>query len=76
MHQVKLFCQERRNISDLEAEINRWLRESGAKVVNVFGNISGREVLAPPEWARHGTGGPRVTEFTPSDVFFAIVYQL
>jgi hypothetical protein len=76
MHQVKLFCQERRNLSDLEAEMNRWLRESGAKVVNVIGNISGREVLATPEWARSASGGPRITEFTPSDVFLAVVYQV
>lgn len=76
MHQVKLFCQERRNLSDLEAEVNRWLRESGAKVVNMFGNISGREVLATPDWARGTGSGHRVTEFTPSDVFLVVVYQV
>lgn len=76
MHQVKLFCQERRNLSDLEAEINRWLRESGAKVVSVLGNIAGREVLAQPDWARQGGVAHRVTEFTPSDVFVAVVYEV
>jgi len=76
MHQVKFFCQERRNLSDLEAEVNRWLRESGAKVVNVIANIAAREVLASAEWTRHAGSGPRITEYTPSDVFVTIVYQV
>jgi hypothetical protein len=67
VHQVKLFKGIESGLGDLEAEINTWLRESGARVVSTFGN------LAPQTLSPEASGGGR--SFLPSDVFLAIVYE-
>ena len=50
----------------LEEEINEWLAESGAKVVQMTGNI------APQTPSNTGMGG---SSFSSSDVLVLIVYE-
>jgi hypothetical protein len=66
MQQIKLFKSVETELSGLESDINGWLKSSGGKIVNIFGNIA-------PQTRGEGGGGDR--RFTPSDVFVAIVYE-
>ncbi|MCA9291217.1 MAG: hypothetical protein KDA25_08810 [Phycisphaerales bacterium] len=67
MHQVKLFKGVENEIHGLEAEINAWLKESGAKVVQMLGNIA-------PQTPGREQGGS-TSRFAPSDLFLAVVYE-
>ena len=69
MQQIKIFKSIETEVSSLESEINSWLQESGAKVINIFGNIAPQTVNSDSS----GTGGSRV--FSPSDVFTVVVYE-
>ncbi len=68
MQQIKIFKGIESNVSELEQEVNAWLKESGARVVNVFGNIA-PQTITDPEKAR-GTRG-----FSPSDVLIVLLYE-
>ena len=70
MQQIKLFVDIESNIESMEERINRWLTESNARIVNVFGNIAPQTVT--PE-AKSSALGER--KFSSSDVFVAIVYE-
>jgi hypothetical protein len=74
MHQVKIFHGTEDRMTTLEGEVNKWLRESGAKVVNVFGNMAPQAVL-PGDSSKivSSEGGKR--RFAPSDVFLCVVYE-
>ena len=70
MQQIKIFKSIESDVADLERDINAWLKESGARVVNVFGNI------APQTPAYLATKSEQTgRRFHPSDVFLAIVYR-
>ena len=48
MHQIKIFKGLENELPELEAAVNDWLRNTAARIVNVFGNIapqSGEAVL-------------------------------
>jgi len=66
MHQVKFFKGIETELTPLQEQVNEWLRENNAKVVNMFGNIA-------PQTTRSGTEGSR--QFLPSDIFVAVVYE-
>ncbi len=68
MQQIKIFKSIESDVSDLERDINAWLKESGARVVNVFGNIAA-QTISDPEKARGSRG------FSPSDVLIALLYE-
>ncbi|MFH5803295.1 hypothetical protein [Alienimonas sp. DA493] len=70
MQQIKFFKATEADLSALEAEMNDWLRDSGAKVVQVFGNIAPQTVV--PEDGSHGL---TKSAFAPSDVLMAVVYE-
>lgn len=71
MHQIKLFVGIESDIRQLESDINGWLKETNAEVVNMFGNIAPQTT---------GAEAPRSTEslrrFQPSDLFVAVVYEV
>lgn len=69
MHQIKLFKGVESEVSTLESDVNAWLTESGAKVVNIFGNIAPQTLKAEA-----GTGGGG-RAFAPSDLFIAVLYE-
>jgi len=66
MQQIKLFKSVETEIAGLEGEINTWLKSSGGRIVNIFGNISPQT---------RGSGDPVERRFSPSDIFIAIVYE-
>ena len=68
MQQIKIFKSIESDVSDLERDINAWLKASGARVVNVFGNIAPQTIVQ----ATGGTGG---RTFAASDLFMAVVYE-
>lgn len=76
MQQIKLFKGIESEIDVLERDINRWLSESGAKVINVFGNIA-PQTLRPGNGGAGGSlGGPQGGRaFGASDIFLAVVYE-
>ncbi len=61
MEQIRLFKGVEMELRALEDEINEWLRESGARVISVTGNI------AP----QASTGG----SFTTSDILVIVTYE-
>ena len=77
MHQIKFFAAEEDSSRTLEAEINAWLRETRARIVNIFGNIAPQAVLTSPQYTRvPGADVPATRRFAPSDIFIAVVYEL
>jgi hypothetical protein len=66
MQQIKIFSGEEDGTAGLEKDINAWLRESGVKVVNIFGNI------APQTGTAEARPGRR---FAASDVMIAVLYE-
>ena len=69
MQQVKIFKGVESEMGTLEAEVNRWLAESKARVVNMFGNI------APQSHSTSQSTGLSTSIFAPSDVFLVILYE-
>lgn len=65
MQQVKIFKVLETEVDSLERDINKWLAESDARIVNITGN------LAPQTPRSH----PNSRE-TPSDVFVMITYEV
>ncbi len=69
MHQIKLFKGIESEIPTLERDVNAWLRDSGAKVVQIFGNMSPQTAIADAHETKLGRA------YTPSDVFLAVLYE-
>ena len=70
VHQVKIFISLESNVEGLEKKINAWLKESGAKVINMFGNIA-------PQTVTTASKGTMLAErkFSSSDVFITVLYE-
>ena len=68
MQQVKIFKSIESEIPAMEEEINAWLSESGARVVQMSGNI------APQTQVENSLGGGG-SSFSSSDVILMIVYE-
>ena len=69
VQQVKIFKTVENEIAALEAEVNAWIRQSGARVLSVTGNI------APQSAARGSGGGLTQGSFAPSDVVLIVLYE-
>jgi hypothetical protein len=70
MQQVKIFKGVESDISALEAEVNAWIRESGAKIVSITGNI------APQSNLPDGKGGVTTRSlYPPSDVVLIVLFE-
>ena len=72
MQQVKIFIRPENERGELEKEVNEWLADSGAKVVNLFGNIAPQSLLKVTSTGGE-TLGPR--GYAPSDVMLVVVYE-
>ena len=66
MQKVKLFKSIESELVTMESEINAWIKESGAKIISVTGNI------APQSGATSGGG---MGSFSASDVLVIVVYE-
>lgn len=69
MHQVKLFKGVEAEPHPLEDRINEWLRTSGAKVVQITGNI------APQSPKGDDTAGVGSKGFGTSDILVIVLYE-
>ena len=70
MQQVKLFKGVETGVDTLEQELNAWLEESGAKVIQITGNIAPQSV-APD--SRGGALG--ASAFAASDILIVVLYE-
>jgi hypothetical protein len=77
MQQVKVFIGLEGQTVDLENEVNTWIRESGAKIVSITGNISPQAILPEKATTAAGLGGTGglSRRFAPSDVMILVVYE-
>jgi uncharacterized phosphosugar-binding protein len=69
VQQVKIFKSLESDIAELESDINTWIRQSGAKIVAITGNIAPQSQPASDK-----TGGLSKSPFPPSDVVIIVVY--
>lgn len=65
MQQVKVFKSVDTEIPELERQINRWMRKSGAKVISITGNLT----------SQSGGGGP-MNSFAGGDVLLIVLYEI
>jgi hypothetical protein len=65
MRQLKIFKSVDTELPELERQINRWMRKSGATIVSVTGNLT----------AQSSSGGP-LNSFAGGDVLVIVVYDI
>jgi hypothetical protein len=65
MQQVKIFKSIESEREELEKEINRWIRRSGARVISITGNISS-----------HGSSGGPMSSFSGSDILIMLLVDV
>lgn len=70
MQQMKIFKGVENDLTALEGEVNAWLRQSGARVVGMTGNIAPQTVT--PETKGGGAGR---SYYPPSDVILVVLYE-
>lgn len=68
MHQVKLFKSVENEVHGLEAEVNTWLKQSGARVLQITGNIA-------PQTPPGDHDGKLGQGYAPSDLFVMVLYE-
>ncbi len=71
MQLVKLFKGIESELPDLEDKINTWIRESGANVIQVTGNIAPQSALNKPTTGQTLARG----SFEASDVLIVVSYE-
>jgi hypothetical protein len=69
MHQIRIFKGLESNLPALEKEVNHWLAESKARVVQIFGN------LAAQSGARHEGNSLAAYPYVASDVMLVVVFE-
>ena len=71
MQQVKIFKGVEDQVTVLEDEVNAWIRQTGAKILNLTGNIA-------PQSEKPGdvSGGSARGRFPPSDVIIIVTYEI
>ena len=65
MQQIKVFKSVDSEIPEMERQINRWMRKSGAKVVSITGNL-----------ASQSSGGGPMNSFAGGDVIVIVLYEI
>jgi hypothetical protein len=66
MQQVKIFKSVDTEIPEMERQINRWMRKSGARVLSITGNLS-----ASPH-----AGSGAMNSFAASDILVIVLYEI
>lgn len=70
MQQVKLFKGMENDMASLEQEVNAWIRQSGARVISLTGNI------APQSNADNSKSGSLGSSaFAASDIILIVFYE-
>jgi len=74
VQRIKIFKGLESDLAELESQVNQWLAESQARVINMFGNIapqSGPTASPQPGGPTYITKSP----FAPSDVLLVILFE-
>ncbi|TWU25001.1 hypothetical protein Pla52o_12980 [Novipirellula galeiformis] len=66
MHQVKIFKSVDSEIADMEYQINRWMRKSGARVISITGNLA----------SSSSSSGSPLSSFAASDIMVIVLYEV
>ncbi len=66
VQQVKLFKSVDTELVELERQINRWMRKSGARVLSINGNLA----------AQSGNSGGPLNSFSAGDVLIIVHYEV
>lgn len=66
MQQVKIFKSVDTEIPEMERQINRWMRKSGARVLSITGNLASNP--------NSGTGP--MNSFAASDILVIVMYEI
>ena len=66
MQQVKIFKSVDTEIPEMEKQINRWMRKSGARVLSITGNLASDA---------HGGGGP-LSSFAAGHILVIVLYEI
>ena len=73
MQHVKIFKGVEGDTATLEQEINQWITETGARIVQMSGNIAPQSPGNGPTTG--GLGGGGSSGFIASDVLVILVYE-
>jgi len=66
MQQVKIFKTVDTELPDMEKQINRWMRKSGARILSINGNLTSQ-----------GTAGSGpLNSFGAGDVLIIVLYEI
>lgn len=66
MQQVKIFKSVDTELPELERQINRWMRKSGARVLSITGNLA----------SQPSSGDGPMSTFAAGDVMVIVLYEI
>ena len=66
MQQVKIFKSVDTEIPEMEQQINRWMRKSGARVLSITGNLASSPQM----------GNAPMNSFAASDILVIVLYEI
>lgn len=66
MQQVKIFKSVDTELPEMEHQINRWMRKSGARVLSITGNLA----------AQPAAGNGPMNSFAAGDVIVIVLYEI
>lgn len=67
MQQIKIFKSVDTELSDLESQVNRWIRKHRVRVISITGNLTGQH---------GGGGGGPLSSFAAGDVMIIVHYEI
>ena len=78
MQQIKIFKSVESEVETLEETVNQWLAETGAKVIQLVGNIAPQTepIDAGASGGSFSTGGGSPLRFPPSDILLIVLYEM
>lgn len=65
MQQVKIFKSIESERDQMEKDINRWMRKSGARVISITGNISA-----------NSPNSQSMSSFSGNDILIIVLYEI
>jgi hypothetical protein len=65
MQQVKIFKSIESERDQMEKDINRWMRKSGARVISITGNISA-----------NSPNSQAMSSFSGNDILIIVLYEV
>jgi hypothetical protein len=66
VQQIKIFKSVDTEIPEMERQINRWMRKSGARVLSISGNLT----------SQSGNSGGPLNSFAAGDVMIIVHYEV